>query len=189
MIPDLLPEKVEWVDLDTAENDYAELFIEYKKQKEKIDELESTVFTYRLRETKVEIAMEASKETPDTFDEILILANKEQMVRELLACYFKMEEKYEEQARQNKDRYNEVRKLNTRISEYKVLCSQENFPIQQTYGSHSPEPQTVIPYWLAEVAYEYYSEKFGSSQSLDRLAERGGFGRKELLMFLRKQIC
>lgn len=49
------------------------------------------------------------------------------------------------------------------------------------------EPCT-IPWWLAEEAYIYYSAKFGTSQSLERLAERGGFGRSELLMLLRKDI-
>jgi hypothetical protein len=48
------------------------------------------------------------------------------------------------------------------------------------YGSCS------IPWWLAEIAYEYYSERFGTSQTLERLAERGGFGRQELLMLLRR---
>jgi len=45
----------------------------------------------------------------------------------------------------------------------------------------------VIPWWLAEEAYERYSELYGSSQSLERLAERGGFGREELLWLLRRE--
>jgi len=43
-----------------------------------------------------------------------------------------------------------------------------------------------IPWWLAEEAYEYYSKLYGTSQSLERLAERGGFGREELLCLLRR---
>jgi len=42
-----------------------------------------------------------------------------------------------------------------------------------------------IPWWLAVEAYQYYSKLYGSSQSLERLAERGGFGREELLWLLR----
>jgi hypothetical protein len=45
------------------------------------------------------------------------------------------------------------------------------------------EPCT-IPWWLAEVAYRAYSAKFGTTQSLERLAERGGFGREELVWLL-----
>ena len=45
----------------------------------------------------------------------------------------------------------------------------------------------TIPWWLAEIAYEHYAKLFGNSQSLKRLAERGGFGRDELLILLRKE--
>ena len=45
-----------------------------------------------------------------------------------------------------------------------------------------------IPWWLAEEAYAYYASRFGKQQTLDRLAERGGFGRKELLMLLRREL-
>jgi hypothetical protein len=37
---------------------------------------------------------------------------------------------------------------------------------------------------LAEKAYEVYSSKYGTSQSLERLAERGGFGLGELDEFV-----
>ena len=66
----------------------------------------------------------------------------------------------------------------------------KKFPIQgvfknstgkQIYGGE----KTEIPWWLAEIAYEAYSEKNGKSQSLERLAERGGFGRDELIWLLR----
>ena len=46
---------------------------------------------------------------------------------------------------------------------------------------------STIPWWLAEEAYAYYASRYGTSQSLERLAERGGFGREELLMLLRKE--
>ena len=45
----------------------------------------------------------------------------------------------------------------------------------------------TVPWWLAEIAYEYYSSRHGTSQSLERLAERGGFGRAELLSLLRRE--
>ncbi|CAM3463382.1 hypothetical protein COSO111634_16555 [Corallococcus soli] len=37
-----------------------------------------------------------------------------------------------------------------------------------------------IPWSLAERAYADYSRRYGTSQSLERLAERGGFGPTEL---------
>ncbi len=70
------------------------------------------------------------------------------------------------------------------------------FPIQQDWNwgkgrEHRPveqNPGSSIPWWLAQEAYDYYSSKFGTQQSLERLAERGGFGRAELLMLLRKEL-
>jgi hypothetical protein len=66
------------------------------------------------------------------------------------------------------------------------------FPIQRASsrdktGAMQHYPPCTIPWWLAEEAYKYYSKRFGTSQSLERLAERGGFGRQELLMLLRKE--
>lgn len=40
-------------------------------------------------------------------------------------------------------------------------------------------PRT-IPWSLAERAYIDYSRRYGTNQSLERLAERGGFGPTEL---------
>jgi hypothetical protein len=48
--------------------------------------------------------------------------------------------------------------------------------------------RSSIPWWLAEEAYKVYSAHFGNDQSLERLAERGGFGREELLWLLRDEI-
>lgn len=59
------------------------------------------------------------------------------------------------------------------------------FPIVITESKAS---RCTIPWWLAEIAYEYYSERFGKDQSLERLAERGGFGREELVNLLRRQL-
>jgi len=64
------------------------------------------------------------------------------------------------------------------------------FPIQGSLRDELPygkAPACQIPWWLAEVAYKHYVELFGTQQSIERLAERGGFGRAEFLMLLRKQ--
>lgn len=37
---------------------------------------------------------------------------------------------------------------------------------------------------LAELAYSAYAKKFGSDQSIERMAERGGFSVSELAFFL-----
>lgn len=37
-----------------------------------------------------------------------------------------------------------------------------------------------LPWELAEVVYQAYSHQFGNSQSIDRIAERGGFGWAEV---------
>ncbi len=42
-----------------------------------------------------------------------------------------------------------------------------------------PEP-TSIPWPVAEVAYREYARRYGTHQSLERLAERGGFGIEEM---------
>ena len=42
-----------------------------------------------------------------------------------------------------------------------------------------------IPWWLAEVAFDFYHANW-PSQSLERISERGGFGVVELVCFLRK---
>lgn len=61
------------------------------------------------------------------------------------------------------------------------------FPIQSEWnskGAWGRAAESTIPWWLAEIAYRRYSARFGNSQSLERLAERGGFGRLELLSLL-----
>lgn len=62
---------------------------------------------------------------------------------------------------------------------YPGCSSLRPFPVQQG-GS--------IPWWLAEEAYAYYAQQFGKQQSLQHLADRGGFGVKELLGLLRKEL-
>lgn len=63
--------------------------------------------------------------------------------------------------------------------EHRADCSQRRtFPIQNG-GS--------IPWWLAEIAFEYYHENW-REQSLERLAERGGFGVAELVGLIRREL-
>ena len=69
------------------------------------------------------------------------------------------------------------------------------FPIQAEWNwkkgrGHRPvehNPVSTIPWWLAEEAYEHYVKCGGRGQSLGRLAQRGGFGRAELLRYLRRE--
>lgn len=62
------------------------------------------------------------------------------------------------------------------------------FPIQGGHiGPNINYNPCSIPWWLAEEAYQEYSKRYGNGQSLERLAERGGFGREELLRLLRRE--
>jgi hypothetical protein len=45
-----------------------------------------------------------------------------------------------------------------------------------------------IPRVVAEEAYKEYSAQYGTSQSLERLCERGGFGAEELAILLYDRI-
>lgn len=51
------------------------------------------------------------------------------------------------------------------------------FPIQGAGG-------LTIPWPVAEQAYERYAQRHGRSQSLERLAERGGFGVEEMNLYV-----
>lgn len=62
------------------------------------------------------------------------------------------------------------------------------FPIQSDLRCQGgPNKPSTIPWWLAEEAYTAYLHLYGTggAQSLEQLAKRGGFGRKELLVLLR----
>lgn len=64
------------------------------------------------------------------------------------------------------------------------------FPIQSERGA-DPHPLR-IPWDVAELAYSVYSARYGRDQSLERMAERGGFGPSEMDMFLpdwRERVC
>lgn len=52
------------------------------------------------------------------------------------------------------------------------------FPIQSERGA-KPHP-TSIPWHIADLAYSIYSAKYGKEQSLERMAQRGGFSPSEM---------
>ena len=45
-----------------------------------------------------------------------------------------------------------------------------------------------LPWVIAEEAYKEYKKRYGSQQSLERLAERGGFGQAEIAILLFQRI-
>lgn len=57
--------------------------------------------------------------------------------------------------------------------------AEKMFPIQSGRKDTPPHP-TSIPWSVADKAYSVYRARYGSSQSLERLAERGGFGANEM---------
>ena len=63
------------------------------------------------------------------------------------------------------------------------------FPIQSDgfVRGKGEVARSAIPWWLAEIAYEYYASRYGTQQTLEGLAERGGFGREELVGLIRRE--
>lgn len=59
-------------------------------------------------------------------------------------------------------------------------------PIQR--GRERNQPDTYVPWWLAEIAYADYARRYGTQQTLLQLCQRGGFGREELLEHLRSEL-
>ena len=68
------------------------------------------------------------------------------------------------------------------------MADQRQAPIQMAYSSagygHLPQP-LGIPWWLHELIYAGYHKLYGSGQTAERLAERGGFDTYEALTLLR----
>lgn len=58
------------------------------------------------------------------------------------------------------------------------------FPINRGFQYKGPAHPLAIPWELAELAYSVYRDRYGSSQSLERLAMRGGFGPCEMDEFV-----
>lgn len=55
------------------------------------------------------------------------------------------------------------------------------FPLQSSYRSDKAKPHpTRIPWSVADKAYAVYRSRYGSQQTLERLAERGGFSAGEM---------
>jgi len=63
------------------------------------------------------------------------------------------------------------------------VCRIQGETIRDEDGSRVDLPPTYIPWWLAEEAYKGYH----CDQSLEKIDERGGFGRQELLDLLRRK--
>ena len=65
------------------------------------------------------------------------------------------------------------------------------FPIQGGYNyateTRVRTDKSTIPWWLAEIAYAQYAKLGHGAQSIERIAERGGFGREELVKLLRNE--
>lgn len=62
------------------------------------------------------------------------------------------------------------------------MPEQKWFPLQHDHSPHGERFR--VPWAVAEKAYAVYTRRYGTSQTLERLAERGGFGVTELIMLL-----
>lgn len=58
--------------------------------------------------------------------------------------------------------------------------SEKVFPIMSAWKEVSKPFPRQIPWSIAELAYSVYTSKYGSEQSLERLAQRGGFHHQEM---------
>lgn len=66
------------------------------------------------------------------------------------------------------------------------MAEEKMFPIQ---GKETCNGRDVrIPWGHAEEAYKEYEAQYGDRQSLDRMAERGGFGVFEIIDLLVQRI-
>lgn len=61
------------------------------------------------------------------------------------------------------------------------MADEKLFPLQVDRGA--PAGPLSIPWSVAEVAYGEYARRYGTGQSLDELARRGGFGWGEMDLF------
>lgn len=59
----------------------------------------------------------------------------------------------------------------------------ERFPVILSRNERVAGLPESIPWEVAERAYRAYSARYGTDQSLERIAERGGFGAGELDVF------
>lgn len=63
----------------------------------------------------------------------------------------------------------------------------KKFPIQ-VQSQECRQGSAEVPLHIAEEAYKEYAARYGTSQSLERLGERGGFGIFELAELLYDRI-
>ena len=62
--------------------------------------------------------------------------------------------------------------------------AEKMFPIQVNYRDRDKAPfPTQVPWSVAEKAWSTYQAQYGTGQSLERMAERGGFSPGEMDMF------
>ena len=68
------------------------------------------------------------------------------------------------------------------------MPTERMFPIQGETDRNTGIKRKAgqVPWGIAQLAYNHYSKLYGTSQSLERLAERGGFGWSELYNFLKE---
>lgn len=66
--------------------------------------------------------------------------------------------------------------------------TEKMFPIQgeHDWRNNIDRPYGAVPWAVAEIAYKTYVEWYGSNQSLETLASRGGFGWTELVSLLKQ---
>lgn len=74
----------------------------------------------------------------------------------------------------------EVDRLRRELAETKRAA--KTFPIQLQRGARAHP--TSIPWEVADLAFSVYAAQYGTGQSLERLAERGGFSPSEMDEFL-----
>ena len=60
--------------------------------------------------------------------------------------------------------------------------SERRFPVmgELERGKYRDQPYGTVPWSVAERAYAAYAERYGRDQSIDRMAQRGGFGHSEM---------
>lgn len=64
--------------------------------------------------------------------------------------------------------------------------SDRRFPIQGSWTSRRRpgwKPSGTVPWSVAEVAYAAYAARYGRGQSIETMAERGGFGHEEMDLY------
>jgi hypothetical protein len=74
------------------------------------------------------------------------------------------------------------------LADAEALATIEPAHVARTFPLMTDDSRRIgyIKWSVAEEAYREYARQFGTSQSLERLAERGGFGLRELAMLLGK---